>query len=209
MSSSTHLISGPLSASLLLLLAAAITPGPNNLVMLQIGREHGMRAAFAPATGVVLGGLAMLLAVHAGVAAVFAAHPLLRPLVAGSGAILVAWLGLRLVWSSRACAPARAESPAATAGGVAGMILFQFANPKAWLLVLTVTATAAGVHTAAVSLTTLLLLFIVVPYGCLALWAGGGSLAARLLHDGKARARFDRANGILLAASALLILWQP
>ena len=55
-------------------------------------------------------------------------------------------------------------------------------------------------------LASLVVLFVVIPYVCLALWAGGGSLAARLLREPQARAWLDRASGALLALSAFLLL---
>ena len=197
---------GPVTATAVLLLVATLTPGPNNLLMLHTRLERGLRAALRLATGVVLGGLVMLLGAYAGVAALVAAHPGVRPLITGGGAVFVAWLGLRLICNS--LAPAAARTRAASPGGVLGMALFQLTNPKSWLLVLTASATASAHSASAAPLAALLLLFMVIPYASLALWAGGGSLAARLLHEPRARARFEFVNGILLAASALLVLWQ-
>ncbi len=185
-----------------LLLAAAITPGPNNLVMLRIGLERGLRAVPGAATGVVLGGLAMLLVSRAGLALAFDAHPWLPALMKLCGAGCVTWLGLRLILESFGRAPA--PPPAARATDVLGMFLFQFINPKAWLTVLTIAA--AGCGSRPTSLVSLVVLFIVIPYACLALWAGGGSLAARLLRDTRARAWLDRASGALLALTSLLLL---
>ena len=191
-------------AIVVLLLAATVTPGPNNLLMLRIGLEHGLRAVLAPATGVVLGGVAMLLLSCAGLARAFAAHPWLRAATAICGAGCVMWLGVRLICGSGTAARAPVRSATGSAHDLLRMFLFQFLNPKSWLLVLTITAAASA---ASVSLATLVALFIVIPYGCLALWAGGGSLAAGLLHDTRARARFERATGAMLALSALLLLW--
>ena len=191
-------------ALVLLLFAATVTPGPNNLLMLRIGLEHGLRAVLAPATGVVLGGVAMLLLSCAGLARAFAAHPWLRAATAICGAGCVMWLGVRLICGSGTAARAPVRSATGSAHDLLRMFLFQFLNPKSWLLVLTITAAASA---ASVSLATLVALFIVIPYGCLALWAGGGSLAAGLLHDTRARARFERATGAMLALSALLLLW--
>lgn len=199
---------GSLAAMVPLLLVAAITPGPNNLLMLRIGLERGLRAVPGPATGVVLGGLAMLLVSRAGVALAFAAHPWLPMLIRISGAGCVAWLGMRLFRESFRKSPAPSsplgQSRVPATPGVRGMFLFQFVNPKAWLVVLTVVAAGSGARPP--SLASLVALFIVIPYGCLALWAGGGSLAARLLRDTRARASLDRASGALLALSALLLL---
>jgi threonine/homoserine/homoserine lactone efflux protein len=191
-------------ALVLLLFAATVTPGPNNLLMLRIGLESGLHAVLAPATGVVLGGVAMLLLTWAGIATAFAALPWLRAATAICGAGCVAWLGVRLMCSRGTATRAPLSSAGGSARGLLRMFLFQFINPKSWILVLTVTAAAGNTP---VSLATLIALFIVIPYGCLALWAGGGSLAASLLRDAKARARFERASGALLALSALLLLW--
>jgi threonine/homoserine/homoserine lactone efflux protein len=191
-------------AIVLLLFAATVTPGPNNLLMLRIGLENGLQAVLAPATGVVLGGVAMLLLTCAGVATAFAALPWLRAATAICGAGCVMWLGVRLMCSSGTPTRAPVRSGNGSARALLRMFLFQFINPKSWILVLTITAAAGNTP---VSLATLIVLFIVIPYGCLALWAGGGSLAASLLRDTRARARFERASGALLALSALLLLW--
>jgi threonine/homoserine/homoserine lactone efflux protein len=197
-------LTGLPGAIVLLLFAATVTPGPNNLLMLRIGLEHGLRAVLAPATGVVLGGVAMLLLSCAGLARAFAAHPWLRAATAICGAGCVMGLGVRLICGSGTAARAPVRSATGSARDLLRMFLFQFVNPKSWLLVLTITAAASA---ASVSLATLIALFIVIPYGCLALWAGGGSLAAGLLHDTRARVRFERSTGALLALSGLLLLW--
>jgi len=191
-------------AIVLLLFAATVTPGPNNLLMLRIGLENGRHAALAPATGVVLGGVAMLLLTCAGLARAFAAHPWLRVASAICGAGGVMWLGVRLMCSNGTLTGARVRFGGGGARDLLRMFLFQFVNPKAWILVLTITAAAGDT---AVSLATLIVLFILVPYGCLALWAGGGSLAGSLLRDTKARLRFERSTGAILALSGLLLLW--
>src|SRR5260370_16798215 len=98
-------------AIVLLLFAATVTPGPNNLLMLRIGLENGLQAVLAPATGVVLGGVAMLLLTCAGVARAFAAHPWLRAATAICGAGCVMWLGLRLMCSSGTPPPPPLPSP--------------------------------------------------------------------------------------------------
>lgn len=191
-------------AVVLLLFAATVTPGPNNLLMLRIGLENGRQAALAPATGVVLGSVVMLLLSCAGLASVFAAHPGLRVATAICGAGWVMWLGVRLMCSSGTLTGARLRSGGGGAGDVLRMFLFQFVNPKSWILVLTITAAAGDT---AVSVATLTVLFILIPYGCLALWAGGGSLAGSVLRDTKARLRFERSTGAMLALSGLLLLW--
>jgi threonine/homoserine/homoserine lactone efflux protein len=186
----------------LLLTVGALTPGPNNLLMLRIGVERGARAALLPASGVVLGGVVMLLAAAAGTAPLLAAHPGVRSAIVIGGALYVAWLGVRLIRSAGAPSP---QIPAPPAKGALGMLLLQFVNPKSWVLVMTLTAASAGAASAP-ALAALTLLFVVIPFVCLTLWAAGGALAARVLQHCGGRAWFDRANGLTLVLCALLLV---
>jgi threonine/homoserine/homoserine lactone efflux protein len=186
----------------LLLTVGALTPGPNNLLMLRIGVERGARAALLPASGVVLGGVVMLLAAATGMAPLLAAHPGVRSAIVNGGALYVAWLGVRLIRSAGAPSP---QMPAPPATGALGMLLLQFVNPKSWVLVTTLTATSAGAASAP-ALGALTLLFALIPFLCLTLWAAGGALAARVLQHCRGRAWFDRATGLTLLLCALLLV---
>src|SRR5258707_4634845 len=117
-------------AIVVLLLAATVTPGPNNLLMLRIGLEHGLRAVLAPATGVVLGGVAMLLLSRAGLAPAFAAHPWLRAATAICGAGCVMWLGVRLTFRSGTPSHAAVRSATRRARQLPGLLLCQVLYPK-------------------------------------------------------------------------------
>src|SRR5256886_9699729 len=174
--------------------------------MLQIGLASGLHAVLAPASGVVLGGVVMRLLSCAGLARAFAVHPGLRAATTICGAGCVMWLGVRLICGSGASARARMGSRTGGARDLLRMFLFQFVNPKSWILVLTITAAAGDTS---VSLVTLIVLFILIPYGCLALWSGDGSLAASLLHDTRARVRLERSAGAMLVLSGLLLLCPP
>src|SRR5690242_15996736 len=80
-----------------LLFAAAITPGPNNLVVLRESGRGGVRGAAGAIGGIVLGGLALFAIAAAGAGTMLATHPVLRTGLGAAGAIYMAWLGLRLL----------------------------------------------------------------------------------------------------------------
>ena len=187
-----------------LIALGAITPGPNNLAVLRIAVAKGMAAALPATAGIVLGGLTMLALGQMGLAALIETHPWLRHAIAVCGGTYLAWLGLVLVW--RSFQPGRAmDSDASVPDGALALFAFQFTNPKAWALVLTVSAAApeAGGDTATM---LLFALFLAIPSICLIAWAAFGRLIAPLLSNALARARFDRAMGALLAASALVLV---
>jgi threonine/homoserine/homoserine lactone efflux protein len=190
-----------LLASAGLLLAAAITPGPNNLVVLREAGRGGVRGAAGAIGGIVLGGLALLGVVATGAGALLATHPTLRAALAAIGAAYMAWLGLRLLGSTRGSASV-GEAP--LPAGALGLFGFQFLNPKGWAMVLTIVA--AWPATSLPGYLPLALLFAVIPLACLLLWSLAGRLLAAQLARPRSRRRIDAAMGVLLLASAALLL---
>jgi threonine/homoserine/homoserine lactone efflux protein len=77
--------------------AAALTPGPNNFVVMRTAARGGLAAALPAIAGVVLGSLALLALVVAGAGAAFDAVPHLRAALAIAGCLYLVWLGARLL----------------------------------------------------------------------------------------------------------------
>ncbi|MBO9661827.1 LysE family transporter [Dokdonella sp.] len=182
-----------------LLAVAAITPGPNNLIVMHAAAAR-VRDALPAVAGIVGGGLLVLSLVVFGVGAAFGAWPWLRAVAAALGAGYLAWLGLRLAW--------RGSSAGATAAlprGFFALCAFQLANPKTWVMMLTIVA-AMPAQDAATTWLRLAPLAVAIPIPCLLLWAGFGRALARRLGDGRLRERVDRALGLLLVACAAALL---
>lgn len=190
-----------------LIALGAITPGPNNFAVLRIAVAQGVRPAIPAMAGIVLGGLAMLALGQLGLAAFIDSYPWLRRAIAVVGGAYLVWLGVALVVRSFRPCVASAGPERGAPDGLVALFVFQFTNPKSWTLVLTVSAAASGVASFA-STAMLFALFLAIPSAALAAWAFGGRLIAPLLRNSVARARFDRAMGVLLAASALALLTQ-
>lgn len=179
---------------------AAITPGPNNLIVLRASAREGLRAAVPVILGAVTGGLALLAVISAGAGRVFAAEPRVRTSLAVAGGLYLAWLGVRLIARAGRAATEDDERvlPRAAAPRLATMFAFQFLNPKAWVMVLTVSAAAADRTVA------LPLIQTVVPLVCLSLWAALGMFGVRRLR-GAATGWLDRVCGVALIVVALAV----
>jgi threonine/homoserine/homoserine lactone efflux protein len=87
---------------------------------------------------------------------------------------------------------------------VAGLFVFQFLNPKAWLMV--VSALGALPPGDAGSRWLLAATFTVIPTVCLVLWAVVGAAMARVLARPRVARWVDRAMGVLLIATAVALL---
>lgn len=195
-----------LLAASLLLCVAAITPGPNNLVVLRAAGHAGLRGALPAIAGIVCGGLLLLAVTALGAGAAFTTYPPLRRWAGALGSLYLAWLGVSLCLAGIASRHSVATEAALPAGTL-GLVGFQFLNPKSWVIVLTVLATmpATGLRDG------LLLagLFVLAPTLCLLLWAVLGAWLARWLVQPAARRVVDVAMGVLLVACAFLLLIEP
>lgn len=183
----------------LFLLIAAITPGPNNLVVMRAAAHGGWKAALHAVAGVVAGGLVLLLVVVSGADSVFSKWPWLRGAIEAGGVLYLVWLGARMI-----AAAGREAGSTALPGGFAGLFGFQFLNPKGWVMVLTVVAALPAADPAH-AFKYLAPLFLCIPTACLLLWAAlGGAVAPHLIRP-LVRQWTDRALGALLILAALML----
>jgi threonine/homoserine/homoserine lactone efflux protein len=193
-------------AIVLIVTVAAVTPGPNNFIVLGAATRGSFISAGPVIVGVLAGSLVLLLIIAAGAGAAFEAEPRLRMALTLVGSFYLAWLGAKLIWggvvNANAAAPEGGALPV-TGIGVAG---FQLANPKSWLLVTTAVAALPQDPSFALSLVALAAILTVVSTACLTLWALAGAVAAQWLATPPARRLFDGVMGAALVASAALLL---
>lgn len=160
------------------------------------------------ATGAIAGvvrGLPCLLGVGAGMAVMmFAAALGLGSLVLAYPALLhvFQWVGaaylLWLAWKI-ARAPIAAGEQVARPVGFVEAFLFQWLNPKSWLVSTGAAATFFQIDAAAIAG-----MFFAVALACGFVWLAFGVAARRLLASARAQRAFNLAMGAALAASVLL-----
>jgi len=185
---------------------AAVSPGPNNLIVMTAAGRGGFTAAVPAIAGVVAGSLLLLVLIWAGAGQAFTVLPWLHNLLRIFGALYLAWLGLALALSAlRPPADRPAAAPEALPGSLAGAALFQFVNPKSWVLVATTVAAAAPMKDVAV-LATLGVIVAAVTLPCLSLWALAGAAIAGRLEARRWRQCFDAGLGLLLISAAILLV---
>src|SRR5690349_23277257 len=91
----------------------AVTPGPANLFAIATGMHAGPRAALLGVAGMNLATLVWFGAAALGLGALVAAFPAQFHLIAIAGALYVAWLGAKSIWSAYKGAPPIEASAAA------------------------------------------------------------------------------------------------
>lgn len=157
---------------------ASITPGPNNLMLSASGIAFGWRRTLPHLLGIPVGFGALVVLCGYGVGALIERNPSagLALQVAGSAYLLY------LAWAMRhALAPSTAETRARPMRFTEA-VLFQFANPKGWIMALTTAAVfvpAFGGDTAALWIVVALVVLVNVP--CIASWVMLGVSVRRYL----------------------------
>jgi threonine/homoserine/homoserine lactone efflux protein len=181
-------------------LVGSFTPGPNNAIATVTGANHGFAAALPHIAGVPFGLSTMLLAAAGGVAALIVASPAL--------AALLKWLGVAyLVWLAWQLARSR------DGGGASGPFqlplafwqsaLFQYLNPKAWMLAAATAAAWLAHDRPWQRAAVVCVVFSVASAASLVLWTWLGAALRRWLAHGDRLRRFNVTMGALLAATAV------
>src|SRR5215475_3274486 len=110
----------------------SITPGPNNVMLTASGANFGFRRTVPHILGIGCGFIVQLLAVCAGLSALFTRWPSLQSTLAWVGAAYLLYLGWQMLGHGQA-ESREAHRPVTFLQAA----LFQFLNPKAWILTVT------------------------------------------------------------------------
>ena len=184
------------------LVIAAITPGPNNFIVMEASARGGATAAGSVVLGIVLGSLGLLSLVSVGVGSLIHAYPLLSLVLSVIGGAYLTWLGASLIF--RRTGTRASDDSHGMPTSLWGVAMFQLLNPKAWMLIMTAVAAMDGTG----SVPGLAALIAVISSGCLSIWALAGTASSRWLARPRARLWFERTMGALLLVSAAGILFD-
>lgn len=200
-----------LASALAFAVAMAGTPGPNNAMLASSGSLWGFRRTVPHMLGVSIGFPLMLVAVAAGAGGLLLRHP--------SALSVLRWLGaaylVYLAWKIAAARPEppagdAADAPAPTSRPMSFLqaAMFQWVNPKAWLVTLSAlaTLTSAAHHPSLGRALILAVVFLVVTLPVTAFWTSIGVGVSRVLGNGQAVRRFNLVMAALLVASVVSVL---
>jgi threonine/homoserine/homoserine lactone efflux protein len=192
------------TAFLLFAVVAAVTPGPSNIMLTAAGAQAGVLRGLPCLLGVTTGMGVMMFVVPLGLGGLVLGHAVVLTALHWGGAIVLLWLAWTIATSSGGPEAAGARDPV----GYVGAAVFQWVNPKSWL----VSASAAGTFLAvqsgrpvthAASLAGLFML-AALPSGFV--WLAFGAAVQRLLRTRRRARIFNVTMGVLLALSVVLIV---
>jgi threonine/homoserine/homoserine lactone efflux protein len=183
-------------------LAIMGTPGPATISLTAAGSAYGVRRSLSYLAGIVAGTTVVLLAVATGITAALLAVPAVRPVLLAAGAGYIVWLAYHIATAP----PLADEGSRSDAPGLAGGTLLGIANPKAWIAIAAVFASARLAHGAAVDAAAKVAVLAVMIVAINSTWLAAGASLAPLLRDAR-RARLVNGGlaGVLLVAALTVI----
>jgi len=190
----------------------ALTPGPSNLFAIATGVRAGPGAALLGVAGMNAASLVWMAAAAAGLGALASAFPLAFRLVAIGGAVYVAWLGGKALWSAWRGEGDHLITARASSAHTAFREGFavQLANPKAILFFTAVLRPFMDPARPALAQLALLgATVIVMDVAAMSAYGVGGGALAAALESPQRRRLFSAAVGVLLLGAALLIVLRP
>ena len=189
-----------LSPIILFALVAAFTPGPNNIMIMASGLNHGARASMPHYLGICIGFPAMFFAVGFGLGLMFERYPAIHTGIKVVGTLYLLYLAW-LIATSQPSSEKMEKRPPLTFWQAA---LFQWVNPKAWVMG---TSAIAAFTTVGADMNTQILWVWLVFTACtapaVAVWMLGGVGLQRFLREPKRLRMFN----LVMAGLLVISVW--
>jgi threonine/homoserine/homoserine lactone efflux protein len=183
---------------------SSITPGPNNIMLTSSGLMFGFMRSIPHMLGITFGFGVLLALCAVGIGSLIVAAPALHVVlkVAGSAYLLY------LAWQLRSMVFADDGRRDAKPMSFTGAAMFQFVNPKAWIMAVTgVSAFLPIVQPAWVAVGVFCLVFCAINLPCVSVWAGAGAALRRYLSQ-PAWQRLFCVTMVLLTVYSAAAIWM-
>ncbi|MBG3091144.1 LysE family translocator [Proteus terrae] len=186
------------------LFIAAITPGPNNLLLTSSGANVGFKGSLKLMAGIMLGMQCVLLSSAFGVAALLIIYPALHIGLKIIGSAYLLWLAWKTATSSYQRLDIPAKTPQAVSWFQGGLL--QFLNPKAWMMGLgAVGSFSLSGDAYFSSVIAISIVMVIVNFVAGIVWILGGTLISLFLQSRRSWFVFNISMGLLTALCVPLI----
>ncbi len=178
---------------------SSITPGPNNIMLLTSGVNFGFQRTIPHMLGIGFGFWLLLMGVGFGLKAAFETFPQLQLVLKVFGGLYLVYLAYRIATSG----PIEAQDGSARPMTFFEASLFQWVNPKAWVMAITAMTVYTGQPDFFTSVMLVGVVFTLTNVPSVSVWCGFGVALRGWLQDPARLRIFNVSMAILL----ILSLW--
>lgn len=182
---------------------SSITPGPNNVMLSASGVAFGMRRTLPHMFGVALGFLLLLIVCGGGIGALVIRFPALGLALKTVGTLYL----LYLAWAMRNALVPQARLSSGRPLKFREGVMFQFVNPKAWIMALTaVSVFVPNIEPRWAAVGLVCIVFTLINLPCICTWALLGVTVRRWLSHERWRLMFSGLIVVLMIYS-VIAMW--
>ena len=180
-----------------------VTPGPNNSILTASGIKFGFIRSVPNIIGISSGHGIQLALVCFGLGSLFLQFPILLEILKYIGACYLLYLAWKMFGSLNISITEEKSSPLKYHEA----ILFQFVNPKAWVICITAVSLFYPENVNLIIGTLFLVIMsTIINLPSISMWAFGGSIIRRYLSNKKLKTIIEWILAILLLGTAISIV---
>jgi threonine/homoserine/homoserine lactone efflux protein len=193
--------------------ASCATPGPNNLMLLASGVNHGFKRTLPHMMGINFGFGVMVFLIGLGLAQMFQIYPSLHSIMKWGSIAFMLYLAWKIATSTAPPEPASSTDAAAPQAKPLTWwqaALFQWINPKGWAMGLSAIAAYVPESNGSASMPHLVVLafmFVVINFPVGMVWTLFGVRLRTWLASDKNRRAFNYVMALLLVLSLAPMVW--
>jgi threonine/homoserine/homoserine lactone efflux protein len=177
---------------------AAFTPGPNNALLMASGMNFGFRRSLPLISGVAIGFPLMIGLIGLGLGKVFDAYPGLYQILKYSGAAYMLFLAWKIATAKASTPEVKKAKPLS----FIQMCLFQWINPKGWVMAVTALSAYTLAQNYYSDVATVVGMFVFMGITSALTWAAFGAALKNVMTD----PRYFRVINVTLALLLVISL---
>lgn len=183
---------------------AGITPGPNNMMLMTSGLNHGIRKSLPHYFGICVGFPIMVAVIGFGLGALFSKYPSIYTCIKILGISYLFYLSWKIGNAGNPNATKNVREPLSFIQAA----IFQWLNPKAWVIAIGALATFTHRENFNTGVITVTLIYFFVGFICMGFWLKLGQSLQHVLTEGKRIHYFNIAIAVLLVLSILPMVYS-
>ncbi len=176
-------------------LVSSITPGPNNILLMTSGANHGFKKTIPHMLGVYVGFILMVAIIGFGASDLFKIYPNLQKVLQMMCGSYLLVLAFKIGFSTFNSQDQEAKKPMSFVEAA----VFQWINPKAWTMAISAVTIYSGEHT--LSLLAILMAFSLMNLPSITVWVFAGLKLKGFLENERRLRIFNIVMALLLISS--------
>lgn len=180
---------------------ACMTPGPNNLMLLSSGLTFGYKKTLPHILGIALGYPIMFLIIGLGLGKIFEQYPIMLEVLKYIGMSYLLWMAWHIANTKGTLNQNNSNDKPFT---FLQAVLFQWVNPKAWIMSVTSLATfLSTTHDAFTQIILMTLITILIGIITTHSWSLGGVFLKKIITNENNILLFNRSVAVILVCSII------